>query len=277
MPPDAPFFVLAMPPAADLERASQALARVLGGMAIDHRPPILRELPWIPVRGDDKAELDAIAADLTTAGLRARVLHERALAAVPDPLVAERFGLLDDALVVANRKQEARLPWREVILVSRARHQTTTTATTETTSRKASMAAMAVGVPIRSKQTEVERSQTTQVTYVGWVWTATAGVRLDQDALDYAGLGTGMEAGSIANWQALLRAVATRCPTATVDVRLERAGGRLNTAPVAMKRDSNMPKRGTTVVATVQTAGNEDAITEAARLLWLAERVRRLP
>lgn len=268
-------FVLAVPPATDVDAAARTLANLLGGHAIDHKQVVLKGVPWIVTWRETLPEAQQIAHELSTAGLQAHAWHERALDAVPVPLEARAFRVADGILEVTDRRETLRIPTQDVLLILRARTEHETETRTETTQKKTSLAALAMGLPISTNKVTQERQRDQDRAFFVLVYTATAAVRLGQLGLDFTGLGAAMQPTATGNYLALLDLLEQACPHATRDSRLEKMAGRLAVMPGEARNSTNKPDRKTTVRATTLAHDNEDAVGRAAGLLWLAERRRR--
>lgn len=275
-------FVLIVPPQTvggglptwDPSRAAAAMAAEFGGSPYDQRQVLLKNLPlatgW-------QSDTHVVAQRLAAAGLEAWSLPASALDTLPVAVEARSFRLTDAGLeAIAQGGVSLTLPWPSVELVLRARTEFQVNATTETTKKKTNLAAMAIGLPIGSKSTTVERNQT-----VGDTWFAVLCarrpnlvLRLTRDGLDYSGLGSAKGPGALVNYVTLLELVERRCPGARIDPRLEKAAGRIPPVPAEARR--SVTKSGkTTVAEAVSNADNAEAVAFAGQLLWLAERLRR--
>ncbi len=268
-------FVLAVPPARDVDAAARALAELLGGHALDRRQILLKGVPFIVQWTEALPEAQAMAVALQNAGLEAHAWHERALEAVPTPFEARAFRFDPDHLIVSDRRESVQIPLRDVVLVLRARTEHMVETSTETSQKKTNIAAMAMGLPISKTKVTQERQREQDQAWFLLIYTATTAVRLPQLGLDYTGLGARMQATATANYKCLQDMLGAACPDATFDARLERVAGRLATMPGEARRTTDRPDRKTIVRAATLALDNEDAVLRACRLLWLAERRRR--
>lgn len=269
-------FVLAVPPARDLEAAARALASLAGGLAIDQRQTLLKNVPLIPLWSEDLAQVQAAADALRAAGLDAWALHERAMTAVPEIQSARLFALEPDALVTSDRIVQTRIAFADVLLILRARVDSQVQTLTETTKKANHVQTLLTGIPSRAKVTQERQTEGQQQAFA-LVYTATTAVRLPCDGMDFSGMGQHMQAGALANYQRLIELLVAACPQATFDPRLERVAGRLPVMPGDQKRmTAQQVKPGITKRESSLAYDNEDAVMRAARLLYLAERKRRL-
>ena len=269
--------VVAFPPARLPDRACQALATALGGSAYDQRQTLLKNVPWV-VGWRPQAVAIPLAAALAEATLPAHVWTADQLADAPDPFTARSFRLGARGFEATGRGGErVLLLYDKVALVLRARAEQSTTTMIETVSRKASMAAMAVGLPIATTKRTTERDSASQQSWFALVYGLEPDVcvRFDRDLLEYGGLGPKMVEGAIANWLTLVAALEAACPHATKDARLEKAAMKLVGVPLEVQTARARKDRKTKVATITTGTDNAGAIDFAALLLFLGERARR--
>ncbi|MBM4345640.1 MAG: hypothetical protein FJ100_19890 [Deltaproteobacteria bacterium] len=257
------------------------MARALGGTAYDHRQPLLRNLPFVPVWQPSAVTVQAMVGALRAAGLAAFAIGRAALDVGPTVFEVRSFALSREGLSVHGRSESRRVAWTDIGLALPCRADSGQRATITTTTKKQSLARMAMGVPVAGKTVETETERSLDHSFFCLLWArrsepdgAELLVRLECEGLDYAGLGAHMTGSSTANYLALLRIIQAQVGAAW-DPRLERAGGKV--APVAAPSVSSRQVAGKTTTETVaiswDTAG---AIIQAARLLVIAQRLRGL-
>lgn len=273
------FGLLIVPPAPDVNAAAQALAQALGGTAYDHRQPLLRNLPYVPLWREVAADIQAAAAQLRAAGVPAFAFGRPALDSGPPAFAVRQFSLHAQGLAVANRSGSLQVRWADVGLGLPCRADLGQNVTTITTSKKQSLVKLAMGVPIASKKVEVEQDRSTDHAFFCLLWARLAHplgtealLRFEADDLDYAGLGNQMTGSSTANYLALLKQLQAGAG-ANWDTRLERAGGKI--VPIAAPPMSNrsQPVRGTTVQTVATSWDTSSAVEQAGRLLIIAKKL----
>lgn len=275
------YAVLLVPPARDVDAAARELAAVVGAAAYDQRQLLLRGLPWLAAWDDNVEPVRQRAARLRTVGLEAWPMARAALDLPHQVLDARSFSLSQEGLAVADRAgQGLRARWSEVGAVMPCRADAGHSLTTVTTTKKTSAVKLAMGVPIASKKVESDTTQSLDNRFFCLVWLrraephgGDAWLRLDSDALDYAGLGQGKTASSTSNYLLLLQWLGKLAPHAW-DPRLERAGGRIAPIPLPPRSSREQLSRSTTVASETRAWDTEPAVLQAARLLVLAARMR---
>lgn len=273
--------LLVVPPVANADNAAQALAMALGGTAYDHRQPLLRNLPYVPVWKATADEVRGLVGPLRQAGVAAFAIGRAALDLGPSVVDARGFSLSSTGLSIQGRTQSLRFHWADIGLALPCRADSGQSATITTTTKQQTMARLAMGVPFGGKKVETETERTIDHAFFCLLWArrcapdgGEALVRLDCEGLDYAGLGSRMTGSSTGNYLALLRIIQAEVGAAW-DPRLERAGGKV--APISAPPVSSRQVAGkTTTETTASSWDTEGAILQAARLLMLAARLRSI-
>ncbi len=271
------FFLLALPPCAQVDLAAQALGALTGTPAIDARQILLRGAPFIAQWLEDSGPAQVAAQALRDATLVNWPLHEDALARVPQALAARSFRFENDGLWASDRHTELVLPYSDILLIARMRSDQATETVTQTTERKTNTLVMlTTGMPIGRTVTTTDRQKSAQNHYFSLVFTADAAVRLPCEGLDYGGLPGPAQASSFTNYTQLLTILAQKSPGAVVDARLERIAGKLQLQPGAPGHQ-RLEREGKSTKVRSQSLqfDNEDAALQAAHLLYLATRRQR--
>jgi len=270
------FAVLLVPPAPDLEQASDLLAQGLGGVAYDHRQTLLRNLPTLVGWSEEIDAPNALAESLRAVGVAAWTVGRSTLELAPEVRSAKMIAIGAPALAVAFKAgPPLRVSWSHVGLVMPCRAQRGSETQTATTISKVNIAALAAGLPISSKKTSVETDKVVEDRMFCLIWVREPDLLLhcERETMDYAGLGPEKTESSTTNYLLMLKKLEHAAPNAW-EPRLEKAGSRIATLAGPSSRSSEQIGRKTTAETTRTSWDNSSAVEQAARLLILAARLR---
>lgn len=225
-----------------LEAATDAIGRVLGLGAYEARMKANMGAPGpvVAATSGDRETLEIYAETLSGLGVPAFVLGN---ASGRQPFVARRVGFADGGLVVESRDGgRAQMPYAQAKLLLRGMGLTDfTTIETETT-RKLSLgrAVLSSGLLI-TKKVETVRSQTSSkrssfmLVYYGQNLIA-----LDEESLQYDGLGDQMKATRSLNFEFVCTGLVRRAPGAIYDDRLKNRARQVQILGPSLSPENNL-------------------------------------
>ncbi len=225
-----------------LEAAMDAIGRVLGLGAYEARMKanIGSPGPVVAATSADRETLEIYAETLTGLGVPAFVVGNHS---GRQPFVARRVGFSDGALVVESRDGgRVQMPYAQAKLLLRGMGLTDLTTTETETSRKLSLgrAVLSSGLLI-TKKVETVRSQTSSKrTSFMLVYDEQTVIALDEESLQYDGLGDQMKATRSLNFEFVCGELIRRAPTAIHDDRLKNRARHVQILGPSLSPENNL-------------------------------------
>ena len=209
--------------AGTVDEEAQALASNLGSTPYETRMLLLPGLPAIVLISPDKARALELLANLRQRGHHALAFDASAVVSSSAMQLMRRFRLEDDA-IVAEKPDEGRLAYDDVLVMLRATHDTRFEQTTEHSERKfsAGRAMLTGGLVVTKKEssTSVARSQERHEVLYLFRRSGQTPWLLPDSGPHYTWLGDRMASTERANFLTVVDMLRERTPGATYDDRL---------------------------------------------------------